>query len=176
MTDPSSSNPAPQVGTSSANPTPRVVAASSNPQVVTSSSRATPQVEDEKTLYLPVFEVGSYEAWSKKMEDVLTSQHLWDIVRSGYKPPKDATELANWGNSQKDEYREAQNKNAKAWMLIRQAVGVEIMERVFASDESPENITGIIKSFDKVISPKASNLSGNVHNCIPLIILVSKTL
>ncbi|KAG6785877.1 hypothetical protein POTOM_007468 [Populus tomentosa] len=182
MIHPSSSNPAPQVGTSSANPTPRVaaasstpdqvvtsssratpdqvgtssanptsrvVAASSNPQVVTSSSRATPQVEDEKTVYLPVFEVRSYEAWSKKMEDVLTSQHLWDIVQSGYKRPKDATELAEWGNSQKDGYREAQNKNAKAWMLIHQAVGVEIMERVFASDDSTKNITGILKRFDQ---------------------------
>ncbi|XP_034915196.1 uncharacterized protein [Populus alba] len=191
MIHPSSSNPAPQVGTSSANPTPRVaaasstpdqvvtsssratpdqvgtssanptsrvVAASSNPQVVTSSSRATPQVEDEKTVYLPVFEVGSYEAWSKKMEDVLTSQHLWDIVRSGYERPKDATELAEWGNSQKDGYREAQNKNAKAWMLIHQAVGVEIMERVFASDDSTKNITGILKRFDqKRYADKPSN-------------------
>ncbi|KAJ6938719.1 hypothetical protein NC651_005221 [Populus alba x Populus x berolinensis] len=137
-----------QVGTSSANPTPRVVAASSNPQVVTSSSRATPQVEDE-TVYLPVFEVGSYEAWSKKMEDVLTSQHLWDIVRSGYKRPNDATELAKWENSQKDGYREAQNKNAKAWMLIHQAVGVKIMERVFDSDDSTKNITGKLKRFDQ---------------------------
>jgi hypothetical protein len=161
----SSSNPAPQVGTSSANPTPQVVAASSNPQVVPSSSRATPQVEDEKTVYLPVFEVGNYEAWSKKMVDVLTSQHLWDIVQCGYKPPKDTTELAKWENSQKDGYREAQNKNAKAWMLIHRAVGVKIMEEVlFASDKSTKNITGILKSFDQVITPKASNLGGNVLN------------
>ncbi|XP_052306579.1 uncharacterized protein LOC7480678 isoform X2 [Populus trichocarpa] len=147
---PSSSRETPQVGTSSANPTPRVVAASSNPQVVPSSSRATPQVEDEKTVYLPVFEVGNYEAWSKKMVDVLTSQHLWDIVQCGYKPPKDTTELAKWENSQKDGYREAQNKNAKAWMLIHRAVGVKIMEEVlFASDKSTKNITGILKSFDQ---------------------------
>jgi hypothetical protein len=133
--------------------------------VVPSSSRATPQVEDEKTVYLPVFEVGNYEAWSKKMVDVLTSQHLWDIVQCGYKPPKDTTELAKWENSQKDGYREAQNKNAKAWMLIHRAVGVKIMEEVlFASDKSTKNITGILKSFDQVITPKASNLGGNVLN------------
>ncbi|XP_061967214.1 uncharacterized protein LOC133690947 isoform X2 [Populus nigra] len=138
-----------QVGTSSANPTPQVGTSSANRQVVTSSSRATPQVEDEKTVYLPVFEVGNYEAWSKKMVDVLTSQHLWDIVRWGYELPKDTTDLAKWKNSQKDGYREAQNKNAKAWMLIHQAVGVEIMAKVFASDDSTKKITGILKSFDK---------------------------
>ncbi|XP_011012287.1 PREDICTED: uncharacterized protein LOC105116565 [Populus euphratica] len=138
-----------QVGTSSANPTPRVVAASSNPEVVTSSSRATPEVEDEKTVYLPVFEVGNYEAWSKKMVDVLTSQQLRDIVLSGYERPKDNCELAKWKNSEKDGYREAQNKNAKAWMLIHQAVGVEIMAKVFASDDSTEKITRISKKFDK---------------------------
>ncbi|KAG5250560.1 hypothetical protein IMY05_002G0040600 [Salix suchowensis] len=92
-----------------------------------SSSNATPLEEDKKT----AFESGNNEEWRKKMEDKLTSQKLWDVVtRDQYERPKDATDLATWSNDRKRRYRTAQKENAKALMLIQQAVGEEIMKEV----------------------------------------------
>ncbi|KAF9686926.1 hypothetical protein SADUNF_Sadunf02G0041000 [Salix dunnii] len=94
-----------------------------------SSSNATPQdQEDKKTV--PVFESGNYAAWRTEMEGKFTSQKLWELVTSGYKRPKDATELSSWNEDQKRKYRTDQNENAKALMLIQREVGEEIMKKV----------------------------------------------
>lgn len=94
-----------------------------------SSSNAAPRdQEDKKT----VLESGNYEEWRTKMEGILTSQKLWDVVTGDqYERPKDATELATWSDDRKRKYRTAQNQNAKALMLIQQAVDEEIMKRVY---------------------------------------------
>ncbi|KAJ6708990.1 CASKIN [Salix koriyanagi] len=120
-----------------------------------SSSNATPLEEEEKTDCVPVLESWKYEEWRKKMEGILTSQKLWEVVTSEYERPRDATELSSWNDDRKRKYRTDQNENAKALVLIQRAVGGEIMKEVYVKLQ--EKIIAKLQEKISANKPKASD-------------------
>ncbi|KAJ8748318.1 hypothetical protein K2173_001737 [Erythroxylum novogranatense] len=77
---------------------------------------------------IPIFIGEGYEFWSIRMKTLLRSQDLWDFVERGYEDPDD------------DEVRLKENrkKDAKALVIIQQAVHDSIFSRIASATTSKQ--------------------------------------
>ena len=71
---------------------------------------------------LPQFNRKNYDHWSITMRALFISQDLWELVEDGFEEPADENEFNNLTQGEKDLLRSNRKKDAKAIVLLYQAV------------------------------------------------------
>ena len=80
---------------------------------------ASTSVTPNSSQNVPIFTSVSYQFWRIKMKTLFVSYDLWDLVDSGYNDHAEANKLTT---AQHNELKEKQKKDAKAVVLIQQAL------------------------------------------------------
>ena len=76
---------------------------------------------------VPVFNGENYGFWSIKMKTIFISQDLWDLVENGYTDAEKSSEV-----------KELRKKDAKALLVLQQAVTDTIFPRIANATKSKE--------------------------------------
>lgn len=95
-----------------------------------SSSISSPQQSS-----IPVFEGENYDFWCVKMKTLFISQNVWDLVNNGYEEPDSIDELSN---TQKEQLKETEQRDARALLFIQQGVADNIFPRIMSASKSKE--------------------------------------
>ena len=95
---------------------------------VSSTSLTQPQI--------PQFNGKNYEYWSIKMKTLFCSQELWDLVENGFTEPPNQAAYNVLSQAQKDLLKENKKKDAKALLLLQQAMEESIFQRIVAATRS----------------------------------------
>jgi hypothetical protein len=85
---------------------------------------------------LPHFNGKNYDYWSITMRALFISQDLWELVEYGFEEPADETTFNNLTQGEKDLLRLNRKKDAKAIVLLYQAVDQSIFPRIAATTTS----------------------------------------
>lgn len=110
--------------------------------------------------FIPMFNGENYEFWSIKMKTLFISQDIWDLVCHGYVEPA-VEEIARLTGAQKTELKENRKKDAKALLIIQQAVTDAIFPRISTATQSKEAwelLKSEYQGTDKVITVKLQTL------------------
>lgn len=81
---------------------------------------------------VPIFNGENYGFWSIKMRTLFISQDLWDLVENGY------AEAKNSKVAEKVDIKELRKKDAKALLILQQAVTEGIFPRIANATKSKE--------------------------------------
>ena len=82
---------------------------------------------------LPHFNGKNYDYWSITMRALFISQDLWELVEYGFEEPADETAFNNLTQGEKDLLKLNRKKDAKAIVLLYQAVDQSIFPRIAAA-------------------------------------------
>jgi Domain of unknown function (DUF4219) len=83
----------------------------------------------------PMLSGDNYSIWRVKMETLLLSQGLWDIVSDGYTLFPAGHQLTE---EEKQQLKEDKMRDAKALYLIQQGVAENIFSRIISAKKSKE--------------------------------------
>ena len=85
---------------------------------------------------LPHFNGKNYDYWSITMRALFISQDLWELVEYGFEEPADETTFNNLTQGEKDLLKLNRKKDAKAILLLHQALEQSILPRIVAATSS----------------------------------------
>jgi gag-polypeptide of LTR copia-type/Domain of unknown function (DUF4219) len=112
----------------------------------------------------PTLSGDNYQIWRVKMETLLVSQGLWDVVSDGYATFPEGHELTD---VQKNQLKDDKMRDAKALFMIQQGVTESIFSRIITAKKSKEAWDLLEQAFQgssKVHAVKLLNLRRQIQN------------
>eukprot|EP00253_Pinus_taeda_P012184 PITA_12184 len=116
---------------------------------------------------LPQFNGKNYDYWAITMKALFASQDLWEIVEDGFDEPADETEFNRLTQAEKDILKSNRKKDAKAIVLLYQAVDQSVFPRLAAaktSNEAWQTLKTAYQGMEKVRTAKLQLLRRDFEN------------
>ncbi|XP_028076310.1 uncharacterized protein LOC114278465 [Camellia sinensis] len=89
-------------------------------------------------LQFPKLNKENYENWSIKMQVLLASQDLWELLDRGYDEPTTIEDEGNLNDAQKTALKDSRKRDKKALYLLYQGIDESSFEKISAATTSKE--------------------------------------